>query len=103
MKKAAWALLLVTGLQLCACAQMEWKNGPAQNLPANGPEIWRHEFLFGFVEGQRSFDAARLCPPPSRVSALRTRRNAWQVTWGLLSLGLYTPHSVTVICRNDLS
>ncbi len=96
-------LLTLTILFCCSCTTIYWQKGDGQQeMPQIPDQVWRHEFFFGFWESQAALPLEELCPTDANFEMIRVRRAPAQILVGVLTLGIYTPNSVSAVCSRDL-
>jgi hypothetical protein len=93
-RRAVSALLAVT---LAGCSPTIVRSGvPAGASPAGYTARWHHGFVLGLVDATGSYDIARICP--SGWSEIRAETTVGAGVLQLVTVGLYTPSSVTIVC-----
>lgn len=91
------ARALVAALLCAGCGASVVRSGlPAGRTPDGYDERWHHGFLLGLVDASGPYDVASICP--HGWSEMRT--GSWFLSGALqfLTLGLYTPSTVTIVC-----
>ena len=73
----------------------------AGHAPADPPEAWDRRWhsgwVVGIIEASGPHDLARICP--GGWAQIETETDPSQALVTLLTIGIYAPQSVTVICR----
>jgi hypothetical protein len=68
---------------------------------AEVPSRWQHFFLFGWVPGERRFDAAKACGGAEHLDRIETRQTFVQ---GLIAaiagfyINIYSPYTGWIVC-----
>lgn len=102
IRKFQLAGLLVTTLLTCSCTTLYWQEGLRTPEPAFHEEQWRNEFFFGLWESQGPLELQKICGSPD-FATVRVRKSPLQVLIGMVTVGIYTPNSVSVLCKTELS
>ncbi len=58
---------------------------------------WRHHALFGLISFSEDIDLRELCP--QGIARVETRQDALNVLVSVLTIGIYTPSQVVVVCQ----
>jgi hypothetical protein len=82
-------------LVLSGCFETTLHNGRPPGEPVV-ERAWHHAFVFGAVEASGPYELEELCP--RGWAELETRSDPAHLLLSLLTLGLYTPQEVTVVC-----
>jgi hypothetical protein len=97
--RARW-LTLAAALLVCGCFKSTVRSGHA---PGDPPDQWDHRWhsgwLFGAIEVSGPYDLGRVCP--AGWSEIDTVTDPSQALITLLTLGIYAPQSVTVVCAAE--
>jgi hypothetical protein len=95
MQKAAASALSI--LFALGCASSTIRSGEAPGRTAAGlQEKWHAGFLFGTVEGTSTYDLAEACP--RGWAEIRFEPDPFTLLAGALTLYLYSPSRLTVVC-----
>jgi hypothetical protein len=90
--------LIVAGLFAVGCMRTTFRSG---RMPGDAPtdwnHRWHHSFLFGQLECPGAIEPSRACP--LGWAELELEQDPLQTTVSLLTLGVYTPSTVTVVCE----
>lgn len=87
--------LLATG-----CATSTLRSGePPGKTAAGFDERWHAGFLFGTVRGVARYDLSRACP--RGWSEIRVEADPFTVLAGAMTLFVYSPSRVTVVCARQ--
>jgi hypothetical protein len=100
----AWAASLARltcAVALCAgstsCASTTLRSGKPPGEPAPGyDDRWHSAFFFGSLPSRRSYDLHRLCP--EGWSQIRLRPDPFTVISSVVTLFIYSPTRLTIIC-----
>jgi hypothetical protein len=86
------AIVLVTG-----CATTTLRSGePPGKTAAGMNEKWHAGFLFGTVRGTQRYQLSRACP--HGWSEIRVEPDPFTFLAGAMTLFIYSPSRVTVVC-----
>jgi hypothetical protein len=69
---------------------------PPGTAPKGYEHRWHVSYLFGTTEGTKPYDLARLCP--TGWSELVVAPDVFTTLAGIITLYLYTPNRVTIVC-----
>ena len=84
-------------LALCGCATSTLRSGEPPGKTAAGlNERWHAGFLFGTVRGLERYDLASACP--NGWAEIRIEPDPFTILAGALTLFIYSPSRVTVVC-----
>lgn len=93
-------LLLATALLGSGCFRTTVRSG---HPPGDPPEGWEHRWhsgwLLGAIEASGPHDLARACP--AGWSEIETSTDPSQSLITLLTIGIYAPQSVSVVCAAE--
>lgn len=90
-------LALMLALCTAGCFRTTVRSGHPPSDPAEGFEQrWHSGWLGGAVEASGPHDLARACP--NGWAQIETKTDASQGLVTLLTLGIYAPQTVTVVC-----
>ncbi|MEO8905063.1 MAG: hypothetical protein ABI627_26375 [Polyangiaceae bacterium] len=79
------------------CAATTVRSGrPPEDVPAGYYERWHSEFFWGLVPASAPYDLARICP--AGWSQVTVARDPFTLVAGLVSLFIYAPARVTIVC-----
>ncbi len=93
---------LLCALSLSGCYRTSVYSGLPPAEPAEGlSERWHSGWLLGAIESSGPHDLARACP--AGWSVIETHTDASQGLVTLITLGIYAPQTVTVVCAADRS
>ncbi len=95
MKLAPRCIIILFGLSLSGCFRNTVTSGRPPDRVAF-EERWHHGYLLGAVESSGPYDLQRLCP--EGWSLLSTETDPLQTLIMVVTVGIYTPQSVTVVC-----
>lgn len=91
------AASLVTLLLLSGCAETRLYSGMPPGEPPRGyDEHWHTAFAFGLVDGSGEYDLDALCP--GGWSEISIAPDFFTVLAGAITLFVYTPNRLTIIC-----
>jgi hypothetical protein len=91
------ALCVLVGLLASACFRTTIHSGLPPDGPAPGfDRRWHSGFVFGLVEIDGPYDLQQLCPVG--WSELASDMEPLQVAAFVLTLGIYAPQRVTIVC-----
>jgi len=97
----ATATLLVSLLGT-GCIETRLYSGLPPGDPPKGYENrWHVSYLFGLEEGSGPYDLDALCP--SGWSEITVTPDFFTSVAGLMTLYLYTPNRVTIVCARPIS
>jgi hypothetical protein len=86
------ALLVTNG-----CAATTVRSGlPPGNAAPGYDERWHPAFLFGIIPGSEPYDLPRICP--NGWSQVTVNRDPFTLLSGLVTLFIYSPSRVTIVC-----
>lgn len=89
--------LLAPLVSLTSCASTTLRSGEAPGKTAAGyDERWHPGFLFGTVRGTERYDLSRICP--MGWSEIRVGPDPFTILAGAVTLFVYSPSRVTVVC-----
>jgi hypothetical protein len=95
--RARQLLSLLLAALVTACFETTVRSGLPPADPAPGHHArWHHAFMFGLLEASGPYDLAELCP--HGWSEIQTESDPVHGLLLLLSVGIYAPARVTVIC-----
>jgi hypothetical protein len=97
--RAAALALLAPGLYALAvgCAPTTVRSGlPPARVASQHHERWHAAFLFGALEASGPYPLARLCP--EGWSEIQVGPDPFTLLAGALTLFLYSPTRVTIVC-----
>ncbi len=90
-------LMVLAALLQAGCYRHVVRSGLPPGKPAPGYEYaWHSEYLLSAIDGHGEFHLEQLCP--HGFSELRTQGDFLTAATSLLSLGIYTPNRVTILC-----
>jgi hypothetical protein len=96
------ALLLIAALAGTGCIETHLYSGLPPGDPPRGYENrWHVSYLFGTTEGSVPYDLHRLCP--SGWSEITVTPDFFTSIAGLMTLYLYTPNRVTIVCARRIA
>jgi hypothetical protein len=79
------------------CATTTVRSGrPPLDAPSAYEERWHSAFLWGAIPGGAPYDLAQICP--KGWSQVTLARDPFTLLAGLLTLFIYSPARVTVVC-----
>lgn len=83
-----------------SCVRTTIRSGKMPGEPAPGwDERWNHAFLLGQVQSSAPVVPDRVCP--QGWAQLETALDPLQTAVAIVTLGIYTPTTVSVICRAE--
>jgi hypothetical protein len=92
-----WTLVLMAALLSSGCFRTTVRSGHPPSDPAEGFEQrWHSGWVGGSVEASGPHDLARACP--HGWAQIETKTDASQGLITLLTLSIYSPQTVTVVC-----
>ena len=87
-------------LLLVGCATSTLRSGEPPGRTAPGlDEKWHSAFLFGTVPGLERYDLAEACP--HGWAELRVEPDPFTLLSGAVTLFIYSPSRVTVVCARQ--
>ncbi|HEX9618818.1 MAG TPA: hypothetical protein VF989_01720 [Polyangiaceae bacterium] len=87
----------LVGLLLAGCFRAKVRSGlPPHRVAPSEDYAWHHGFLFGLIEASAAPDLERICA--SGWSEISTELDPLTAAATLVTLGLYSPQRVTVVC-----
>lgn len=96
----ARALTLLTCALTCGCATSTLRSGEPPGRTAPGlDEKWHAAFLFGTVHGIEGYDLASACP--KGWAEIRVEPDPFTLLAGAITLFVYSPSRVTVVCARQ--
>ena len=91
------ACALVMSCALLGCASTTLRSGEPPGKTAVGfDEKWHAGFLFGTVRGMEPYELSRVCP--NGWAEIRVEPDPFTLLAGALTLFIYSPSRVTVVC-----
>jgi hypothetical protein len=99
MRRFSPAFLLFSGLFGCAETRI-YSGLPPGDPPAGYDNRWHSSFFFGTARAQRPYDLNRLCP--SGWSEIEIAPDFFTSFTGLVTLFLYTPSRLTIVCARPI-
>lgn len=87
--------LLALGTANCAATTVRSGLPPGNTAPGF-EERWHPAFLFGVIPGTEPYDLARICP--RGWAQVTVNRDPFTLLAGVLTLFIYSPSRVTVVC-----
>jgi hypothetical protein len=88
---------LCLAVATAGCAATTVRSGlPPGNAAPGYDEHWHPAFLFGVIPGSDAYDLNRICP--SGWSQVTVSRDPFTLLSGLITLFIYSPSRVTVVC-----
>jgi len=94
--RARWiALFVIATLPGCIATRV-YSGLPPGVAPQGYEHRWHVSYLFGTTEGTKPYDLARLCP--DGWSELVVAPDVFTTLAGIVTLYLYTPNRVTIVC-----
>jgi hypothetical protein len=94
--KRGW-LVLIGALASAGCFTTTVRSGqPPAEAPAGWQQRWHSGWLLGAIEASGPHDLAEACP--HGWSQIDTSTDPSQALITLLTLGVYAPQTVTVVC-----
>ena len=95
LKRGLWLALLCSG-----CAHTTLRSGlPPGDSPRPYTDKWHTAFLFGLVEASGPYDLDRICP--TGWSEVTLEPDPFTALAGLVTLFLYSPSRVTIVCAPE--
>ena len=99
MKGAAFLAAVLGALSCAACAETLLRTGlPAGEIPAGYDSRWRDSFFWGTLEAGQPESLGKICPVG--WSEVRIEASFPAGVLQLMTLGIYTPANVTVVCAS---
>jgi len=95
MRSRSALLLLFAALPGCVATRL-YSGLPPGTPPKGHDHRWHVSYLFGTMQGTKPYDLARLCP--QGWSELVVAPDVFTSLAGLVTLYLYTPTRVTIVC-----
>lgn len=93
--------LLVFALLATGCIQTHVYSGlPPGDPPKGYEDRWHVSYLFGLKEGSGPYNLDQLCP--DGWSELTVTPDFFTSVAGLMTLYLYTPNRVTIVCARPI-
>ena len=93
-------VLVLLGALLSGCASPTLRSGmPPGRVPAGYDERWHPSFLFGLMPMHERYDLAQICR--TGWSEVRIRPDPFTALAGLLTLFVYSPSRLTIVCAAD--
>ncbi len=93
----ARAATLCLALVTSGCAMTTVRSGrPPGNAAPGYDERWHPSFLFGAIPGGDPYDLSHICP--GGWSQVTVGRDPFTLLSGLLTLFIYSPSRVTIVC-----
>ncbi|HSU41473.1 MAG TPA: hypothetical protein VLJ38_17975 [Polyangiaceae bacterium] len=99
MRRFSPAFVLVTGLLGCAETRI-YSGLPPGDPPTGYENRWHSSFFFGTTPAGRAYDLGRLCP--SGWSQIELSPDFFTSFAGVVTLFLYTPSRLTIVCARPL-
>ena len=94
---SARGLALAALLGCVGCAATTVRSGrPPRDLAPGYDERWHSAFLWGVVPAGGAYDMAKICP--DGWSQVTVARDPFTLFAGVLTLFLYSPSRVTIVC-----
>lgn len=91
------ALSYALALLLSGCASSTLRSGQPPGRTATGlNEKWHAAFLFGTARGLERYDLAQACP--HGWAEIRVEPDPFTILAGAMTLFIYSPSRVTVVC-----
>jgi hypothetical protein len=91
------ALTLISALLCVGCATTTLRSGEPPGKTAAGlDEKWHAGFLFGTIHGVQRYELSRACP--HGWSEIRVEPDPFTLLAGAVTLFVYSPSRVTVVC-----
>lgn len=91
---------LAPALFACGCASTTLRSGlPPGDSPPSHTEKWHAAFLFGLVEASGPYRLDRICP--GGWSEVTLEPDPFTAIAGAITLFVYSPSRVTVVCAAD--
>ena len=88
---------VAVGLACAACTPTIVRSGLAAGRSPDGyADRWHHGFLLGLVDATGAYDVGSICP--YGWSEMRTKTTVATGLVQYLTLGIYTPAQVTIVC-----
>jgi hypothetical protein len=99
MSRSLWSSLVVSSALVFACAPTTLRSGfPAGRTAPGYDGKWHSSFVFGLVDGGERYDLAQICP--KGWSEVRADMSFVQGVILVLSVFVYAPSRVTIVCAN---
>ena len=100
MKPKSHFAILSTFLLLSACATQRFDliSGPIQSAPTFDES---QTFWIGGVGQSSEIDASKICGSTNKVMRIETQPTAGDIALSIITLGIYTPRHMRVICKQD--
>ena len=96
------SLALVLALAASGCIETHLYSGLPPGDPPRGYENrWHVSYLFGTTEGSPPYNLRTLCP--SGWSEITVTPDFFTSIAGLMTLYLYTPNRVTIVCARPIA
>lgn len=94
------ALSMALSFCFAGCMRTSIRSGQMPGDAANQWEgRWQHAFILGQVERSGPIDPNRICP--MGWAQIDVELDPLQTSIAILTLGIYTPTTVTVVCTAD--
>jgi len=91
------ARTLAAALLCAGCGASVVRSGlPAGRTPDGYDERWHHGFVVGLVDASGPYDVTSICP--HGWSEMRVSASFSSAALQFLTLGLYSPSIVTIVC-----
>jgi hypothetical protein len=95
-------LVLVASLAGTGCIETHLYSGlPPGDPPKDYENRWHVSYLFGTTEGSPPYDLRALCP--TGWSEIIVTPDFFTSIAGLMTLYLYTPNRVTIVCARRIA
>lgn len=94
MKKLTTALILAVAMTGCATQTATLRPATQANTVTE-----THKFFVGGIGQAKEVDAAKVCGGADKVAQVQSSQQPKDILFGLITLGIYTPHTATVSCR----
>lgn len=94
MKKVATVLALV--MVMTGCATQTATIRPASQAQA---VTETHKFFVSGIGQEKEVNAAQVCGGADKVAQVQSSQQPKDILFGLITLGIYTPHTAVVSCR----
>lgn len=93
--------LLLLSLLATGCIETHLYSGlPPGDPPPGYEHRWHVSYLFGLTEGSGPYDLGKLCP--GGWSEITVAPDFFTSVTGMITLYLYTPNRVTIICARSV-